>query len=78
MTARHSVKIDGTWYRAGEELPEQKAPDDPPAENYTKGKIMFMKTEDLRELATKEGVTSEPEKLSASELRKMLLKHFGM
>lgn len=72
MKATFSQKINGKWYLAGEELPSP----DSPKPDISKHKIMFMKAVDLKSLAKSEGL--EVGKHTATELKEMLIKHFGL
>lgn len=81
MKADHTVKIDGKWYRVGDELPSPNTPiikEVPKKSEYNKSRILFMKASELRELAMKEGVTDEPLNSTIKELKEMLIEHFGL
>lgn len=88
MVAKHSVKVNGVWYRAGEEIslakPEVKEKNflDEFAENlakeefaYTKTEINRMSTADLKKLAKENGIDDE---LSGADIKKALIKKFGL
>lgn len=89
MVAKHSVKVNGVWYRAGEEIsPAKNAPkeeDDfakhmnPPTEEvtYTKTEINRMSTAELKEVAKVNGIESA-EDMTGAELKKVLIEKFGL
>lgn len=90
MVAKHSVKVNGVWYRAGEEITPAKTETkeknflDEFAENiakeefaYTKTEINRMSTADLKKLATSNGI-DKAEDMSGSELKKVLIERFGL
>ena len=92
MIATHTMKINGIYYRAGEEIPSPdekpvKKPVEPvetPVESeekaevtYTKSDIMSMKAAKLRDIATENGVEN-PEELTGAELKKLLVEKFGL
>lgn len=83
MVAKHSVKVNGKWYRAGEEIspaepkkndPEQKKAEQP---QYTKTEINRMSTAELQSLAAEVGIENAFDK-SGGELKKLLIEHFGL
>ena len=80
MKYNYTVKHDGILYKAGAEVP---AFDMPKKENvikaqpYTKTEINRMSTEDLRKLATEQGIENA-EKTSGAELKKLLIEKFGL
>lgn len=79
MKASYTVKSDGKWYHKGDEIPSPDTAKSQKDTEYTKNKIMFMKTADLRELALKEGVNEEfANSANSTELRKKLMEHFGL
>ncbi len=89
MVAKHSVKVNGVWYRAGEEIApaknETKTKDDfaqymnPPEETleaqYTKTEINRMSTADLKRLAKENGIEDG---LTGAEIKKDLISKFGL
>lgn len=92
MIATHTMKVNGAYYRAGEEVKEVvKAAAEKVAANiiaepkiepvsdtkYTKTEINRLSTAELQELATKEGIANATE-TSGAELKKILIKHFGL
>lgn len=89
MVAKHSIKVNGVWYRAGEEIsPAKNAPkteDDfvkhmnPPTEEviYTKTEINRMPTAELKEVAKTNGIENV-EEMTGAELKKVLIEKFGL
>lgn len=83
MVAKHSVKVDGKWYRAGDEISpaesqrnesEQKKTEQP---QYTKTDINRMTTAELQSLAAEVGIENAFD-TSGGELKKLLIEHFGL
>lgn len=78
MIATHSTKINGKWYKAGEEIsptkPQNKVTEQP---QYTKTEIMRMNKAELQELARNTGVEGADE-MSGAELKEYLLSVFGL
>jgi hypothetical protein len=84
MVATHSVKINGVWYRPGEEI-KGKAEDkntsafsnhmNPP--EYTKTEISRMSTADLKKLA-KELDIEEADTYTGADLKKLLVDKLGL
>ena len=83
MQYGYDVKIDGKWYKAGEEVrtspasvgSEQKT--DKTVQKHTKSEIQLMKVDDLKSLAESEGIENARE-LSGAELKKILIEHFNL
>lgn len=83
MKADCTMKINGVWYKAGDEIPEKN--NSPVSFNsatssekaYTKTEINRMSTADLQTLATEQGIENADE-VSGSELKKMLIEKFGL
>ena len=85
MVATHTIKLNGKWYRAGEELPAptaekvetkttEKITNEKP---YTKSEITLMKAAELRELAAQNGIDNA-EEYTGSELKRMLIEKFEL
>ena len=78
MIATHTIKKDGRWYKAGEEMdspadfmnqteiPEQEE------KKFTKTEIYQMPVKELRELATEQGIDGA-EYLNGSDIKKLLI-----
>lgn len=85
MRATHSIKINGKWFKAGEELPalnsskdpEVKTQDTEEKKSYKKSDIFRMPTAELQALAESEGIENATE-LTGSELKTILVKHFNL
>ena len=85
MRATHSIKINGKWFKAGEELPalnsakepEVKTPDTEEKKSYKKSDIFRMPTAELQALAESEGIKNATE-LTGSELKTILVKNFNL
>lgn len=78
MVAKHSVKVGGIWYRAGEEISPAKTNKEV-EENieYTKTEINRMSTAELKELAGKQGIDGA-EDMTGTDLKKVLIEHYGL
>ena len=84
MVGTHSVKINGVWYRPGEEI-KGRAEDkntsafsnymNPP--EYTKTEISRMSTADLKKLA-KELDIEEADTYTGADLKKLLVDKLGL
>ena len=89
MIYKHLVKYNGVYYPAGTDVPvgvkpveeikkveEVKVVAEPIKEvAYTKTEINRMSTADLKELAKEQGLDDE---LSGAEIKKALVKKFGL
>ena len=80
MVATHSVKHNGVWYKAGQEIPESKSqkssnPADPPT--YTKTDINRMSIDGLKALGTEQGIENA-EELKGDDLKKLLIEKLGL
>ena len=82
MIAQNTVKMNGKWYKAGEEIPQTHFPENMmnyPSEPYTREKqytrtdISRMNVRDLRRLALENGVY-DVQKMTSAEIKKTLLK----
>ena len=58
MKATHYIKIDGTWYKAGDELPEAEAKK-PVVEPETAAEVPKTETEEPKPKATRRKKLSE-------------------
>ncbi len=91
MITTHSVKMNGKWYKAGEEVEngaveENSLPfsdeditfeEKPKQKKYTKTDIMKMSKAELQKLAKNTGAESADE-MSGTELKEYLLFVFGL
>ena len=86
MVAKHSVKVNGVWYRAGEEIAPAKTEtkeknfldefeEEMKENNYTKTEINRMSTADLKKLAKENGIDDG---LSGAEIKKALIEKFNL
>ena len=75
MTAQYTVKFNGKWYKAGEEIEETQPVSS--SFNYTKTDINRMSTADLQILAKEQGIGGA-ELLSGAELKKLLIEKFNL
>lgn len=76
------MKINGVWYKAGDEIPESNSSVSsssatPSDKSYTKTEINRMPTADLQSLATEQGIENADE-ISGAELKKLLIEKFGL
>ena len=76
MIATHSIKINGRWYKAGEEIRSANTISEN-KKTYTKTEINRMSTSDLQKLASEHGIEDAQEK-SGAELKKLLIQMFGL
>lgn len=84
MRATHSIKINGKWFKAGEELPvlnehhtERKEKTLDGKKSYRKSDISKMPAAELQELAESEGIENATE-LTGSELKKSIIEKYGL
>lgn len=87
MKYDHMVKKNGIYYAAGEEVPENEemtveeilpsSSEISEQKPYTKTEIQRMSVDSLRILAKEVGIEN-PEEISGSEIKKLLLSHFGL
>lgn len=80
MVAKHSIKVNGKWYRAGETIssaePQNKEVEQK-QKQYTKTDINRMTTAELQTLAAEVGIDNAFD-TSGGELKKLLIEHFGL
>ena len=76
MVAEYTVKRNGKWFKAGEEIPDivlgEKS-----SGGYTKTEINRMSTADLQALASEHGI-EEADQISGAELKRILIEQFGL
>lgn len=77
MFATHSTKINGKWYKAGEEIPSANTFIENKTVFYSKSDINRMPVAELRALAEKESIKNYGEKTGA-ELKKLLIQKYGL
>ena len=69
MIAEYTVKRNGRWYKAGDEIPGI-VPGEKSSGGYTKTEINRMSTADLQAFATEQGIDNA-EELTGAELKKL-------
>lgn len=77
MIAQNTMKINGKWYKAGEEISLAKPQAEVKQNQYTKTEINRMSTAELQTLALENGVDGSDE-MTGSELKKVLIDKFGL
>ena len=76
MVAEYTVKRNGKWFKAGEEIPDI-VPGEKSSGGYTKTEINRMSTADLQAIAS-EHVIEEADQISGAELKRILIEQFGL
>ena len=76
MIAEYTVKRNGRWYKAGDEIPDIVS-GEKSSGAYTKTEINRMSTADLQALAA-EHVIEGAEEISGAELKRILIEQFGL
>lgn len=78
MKYPYIVNKNGIWYPAGAEVPQEiNIQEKKQEKKYTKTEISRMNVAELKELAIEIGVENASE-TSGSELKKILIEHFGL
>lgn len=80
MVAKHSIKVSGKWYRAGETISSAeplKKELGQEQKQYTKTDINRMSTAELRKMAVNTGVEGANE-MTGAELKEYLISLFGL
>ena len=81
MIATHFTKVNGKWYRAGQEIPaffDEKMPENESEENhYTRTDINRMPVDELRKLAGETGI-SGAESMTGADIKKALFDVLGI
>lgn len=78
MKYPYIVNKNGIWYPAGAEVPQEiNIQEEKQEKKYTKTEISRMNVAELKELAIEIGVENASE-TSGSELKKILIEHFGL
>ena len=77
MIAQNTMKMNGKWYKAGEEISLAKPQAEAKQNQYTKTEINRMSTAELQTLALENGVDGSDE-MTGAELKKILIEHFGL
>ena len=77
MIAQNTMKMNGKWYKAGEEISLDKPQEKVKQNQYTKTEINRMSTAELQTLALENGVDGSDE-MTGAELKKVLIEKFGL
>ncbi len=81
MIATHFTKVNGKWYRAGQEIPaffNAETPENEAEENhYTRTDINRMPVDELRKLAVEKGITGA-ESMNGADIKKALFDVLGI
>ena len=77
MIAQNTMKMNGKWYKAGEEISLAKPHEEVKQNQYTKTEINRMSTAELQELALENGIDGA-EQMTGAELKKVLIEKFGL
>ena len=77
MIAQNTMKINGKWYKAGEEISLAKPQEEVKQNQYTKTEINRMTTAELQELALENDIDGADE-MTGAELKKVLIEKFGL
>ena len=77
MIAQNTMKMNGKWYKAGEEISLAKPHEEVKQNQYTKTEINRMSTAELQELALENDIDGA-EQMTGAELKKVLIEKFGL
>ena len=77
MIAQNTMKMNGKWYKAGEEISLAKPQEEVKQNQYTKTEINRMSTAELQTLALENGIGGSNE-MTGAELKKVLIEKFGL
>ena len=77
MIAQNTMKMNGKWYKAGEEISLAKPQAEAKQNQYTKTEINRMSTAELQTLALENGIDGSNE-MTGAELKKVLIEKFGL
>ena len=77
MIAQNTMKMNGKWYKAGEEISLAKQQAEVKQNQYTKTEINRMSTAELQGVALENGVDGSDE-MTGAELKKVLIEKFGL
>lgn len=86
MIATHKIKKNGRWYYAGEEIdsssvdfmnPPEESDKESEVQTYTKTDIHRMSVDNLRSLATEQGIDGTDE-MNGSDIKKLLIERMGL
>lgn len=77
MIAQNTMKMNGKWYQAGEEIFSANQITESRQKQYTKTDINRMSTAELQALAADIGIENASD-TNGGELKKLLIEHFGL
>ena len=77
MIAQNTMKMNGKWYKAGEEISLAKPQEEAKQNQYTKTEINRMSTAKLQTLALENDIDGADE-MTGAELKKVLSEKFGL
>ena len=77
MIAQNTMKMNGKWYKAGEEISLAGPQEEVKQNQYTKTEINRMSTAELQTLALENGIDGSNE-MTGAELKKVLIEKFGL
>ena len=77
MIAQNTMKMNGKWYKAGEEISLAKPQEEVKQNQYTKTEINRMSTAELQTLALENDVDGADE-MTGAELKKVLIEKFEL
>ena len=77
MIAQNTMKMNGKWYKAGEEISLAKPQEEVKQNQYTKTEINRMSTSELQSLAIENGIDGADE-MTGADLKKVLIEHFKL
>ena len=77
MIAQNTMKMNGKWYQAGEEISSANQSAESRQKQYTKTEINRMSTAELQVLALENGIDGA-DGMTGADLKKVLIEHFGL
>ena len=77
MIAQNTMKFNGKWYKAGEEISLAKPQEEAKQNQYTKTEINRMSTAELQTLALENNIDGA-EQMTGAELKKVLIEKFEL
>ena len=82
MIAQNVMKMNGKWYKAGEEISSAEPKKEITSENeveikFTKSDITHMSTAELQALAVENNIEGA-EEMTGTDLKKILIEKFGL
>ena len=77
MIAQNTMKMNGKWYKAGEEISLAEPHAESKQNQYTKTEINRMSTAELQALALENGIDGA-DSMTGADLKKVLIEHFGL